>query len=184
MVHVNLTITGEIDEVIQTIRRLAPQQPTLALPVMAAPEPTTQPEPVTHPEPPLRLAAPDASVHPAAADAETTAGWTPERAATLMNGITGDAALVVLYLARRTPPEASPEQIRADLQFPPRQLTNALISVGNRASRAGLPTPAITKLGNTLRLQNDLAQAVSEHDADNSGATQSQRKAEWFDINR
>ena len=182
MVHVSLTITGEIDEVVQIVRCLAPQQPTLALPVVAEPAPTTRPEPVVRPEPTLQLAAPDASVHPAAADAETTAGWTPERAATLMNGITGDAALVVLYLARRTPPEASPEQIRADLQFPPRQLTNALISVGNRASRAGLPTPAIAKLGNTLRLQNDLAQAVSAPETANSGAPQSHRNAEWFDI--
>lgn len=178
MVHVNLTITGEIGDVVQIIRNLAPRSPTLVPPPVVEP----QPEPISVPEPQPLPAPP---VLPVAPEAETgIAGWTPDKAATLMNGITADAALVVLYLAQRSPSEATPDQIRADLQFEPRQLTNALISVGNRASRNGLPTPAVIKKGNTLRIQNDLVQALTAHENDTTATPRSQRNAEWFDVNR
>lgn len=196
MVHVNLTITGETDEVIHIIRSLAPPQPALVVPPVVEPTPASVPAPDPTPEPepqPTLLPAVSAPADyvPTAdseAAAETTADWTPDKAATLMSGVSGDAALVLLYLARRSPAEAMPEQIRADLQFEPRQLTNALISVGNRASRNGLPTPAVIKKGGILRLPIGLAQSLNagetEAETDSAGTPQSQRNAEWFDFSR
>ena len=182
MVHVNLTITGEIDEVVHIIRSLAPQGAGFITPPVVDPRP--EPEPtllpaVSAPADYIPIADPETP-------AETNADWTPAKATTLMNGVNGDATLVLLYLARRNPPQATPDQITADLALQPRQLTNALISVGNRASRNNLPMPAVLKKGGTLRIENTLAQALtsSETEADDAGAPQSQRNAEWFDFSR
>lgn len=186
MVHVNLTITGEIDEVVQIIRSLAPQGPVLITPPVVEPPPAPTPEP--EPMLPPAVSAPISRVPAATPETgnETTAGWTVDNAAFLINGVTGDAATVLLYLARRNPPEATPEQIRSDLRFEPRQLTSALISVGNRASRNGLPTPAVIKRGDTLRIHTSLAHSLTtgETETDHTGAPQSQRNAEWFDAYR
>ena len=180
MVYVNLTVTGQIDEVVQIIRSLAPQRPALAAPPVVEPEP----EPTS-----LPAVSTTADCVPTAdpeAATETTADWTPGNAAFLMSGVTGDAALVLLYLARRNPSEATPAQITSDLKLEPRQLTSALISVGNRASRNGLPTPAVIRQGGTLRILASLAQAITagETETDHTGTPQSQRNAEWFDFNR